>query len=99
MSIFAHQCRYALLSLGIAALLVVMTSLGGWTWLGSRAIAQVGQEHYLVLISLHTAITQGTANLLSLWGDRVGHAISHSSSLDPHTRDLWVFSSQTAPGV
>ena len=46
------------------------------------------------LISLHTAITQGTANLLSLQGGWVGYAISNSL-LDPHTRDVWIFSSRT----
>lgn len=39
--------QFALLSLGIATVVVMITSLGGWLWLESTAIAQDPQEYYL----------------------------------------------------
>jgi hypothetical protein len=43
----AWKGRYSVLSLGVAVLLVALTSVGSWAWWGQRAIAQSGQAHYL----------------------------------------------------
>jgi len=43
----SRKRRFALLSMGVAALLVAIASFGSWSWMGQRAIAQTGADHYL----------------------------------------------------